>query len=33
MFFVTYRQFSFSYGELKTRIEEIENQFPDIIKV
>ena len=30
--FVTIRQFSLSYGELKTRIEEIENQFPDIYK-
>ena len=30
--FVTIRQFSLSYAELKTRIEEIENQFPDIYK-
>lgn len=30
--FVTFRQFSLSYAELKTRIEEIENQFPDIYK-
>ena len=30
--FVTIRQFSLSYSELKTRIEEIENQFPDIYK-
>ncbi|MES2747878.1 MAG: ORF6N domain-containing protein [Bacteroidota bacterium] len=30
--FVTIRQFSLSYTELKTRIEEIENQFPDIYK-
>ena len=28
--FVTIRQFALSYSELKTRIEEIENQFPDI---
>jgi len=28
--FVTIRQFSLSYAELKTRIEEIEKQFPDI---
>ena len=30
--FVTFRQFSLTYSELKTRIEEIENQFPDIYK-
>ena len=30
--FVTIRQFSLTYAELKTRIEEIENQFPDIYK-
>ena len=30
--FVTIRQFSLSHAELKTRIEEIENQFPDIYK-
>ena len=30
--FVTIRQFSLSYAELKSRIEEIENQFPDIYK-
>lgn len=30
--FVTIRQFSLSYNELKTRIEEIEKQFPDIYK-
>ncbi len=30
--FVTIRQFSLSYAELKTRIEEIESQFPDIYK-
>ena len=30
--FVTIRQFSLSYAELKTRIEKIENQFPDIYK-
>jgi hypothetical protein len=30
--FVTIRQFSLTYSELKTRIEEIENQFPDIYK-
>ena len=30
--FVTYRQFSLTYNELKVRIEEIENQFPDIYK-
>ncbi len=30
--FVTIRQFTLSYSELKTRIEEIENQFPDIYK-
>lgn len=30
--FVTIRQFSLSYAELKTRIEEIEKQFPDIYK-
>ena len=30
--FVTIRQFTLSYAELKTRIEEIENQFPDIYK-
>ncbi len=30
--FVTMRQFTLSYSELKTRIEEIENQFPDIYK-
>jgi hypothetical protein len=31
--FVTIRQFSLSYSEFKKRIEEIENQFPDIYKV
>lgn len=31
--FVTIRQFTLSYAELKTRIEEIENQFPDIYRV
>lgn len=30
--FVTLRQFSLSYSELKKRIEEIENQFPEIYK-
>ena len=30
--FVTIRQFSLSYAELKNRIEEIESQFPDIYK-
>lgn len=30
--FVMMRQFTMSYSELKTRIEEIENQFPDIYK-
>lgn len=30
--FVTIRQFSLTYAELKTRIEEIESQFPDINK-
>ncbi|WP_300570179.1 ORF6N domain-containing protein [Flavobacterium sp.] len=30
--FVTMRQFTLSYSELKSRIEEIENQFPDIYK-
>jgi hypothetical protein len=30
--FVMMRQFTLSYSELKTRIEEIENQFPDIYK-
>ena len=30
--FVTIRQFSLTYAELKTRIEEIESQFPDIYK-
>jgi hypothetical protein len=30
--FVTIRQFSLSYSELKSRIEEIESQFPDIYK-
>jgi ORF6N domain len=28
--FVTFRQFTLTYNELKTRIEEIESQFPDI---
>jgi ORF6N domain len=28
--FVTFRQFTLSYNELKERIKEIENQFPDI---
>lgn len=28
--FVTIRQFSLNYSELKTKIEEIEKQFPDI---
>ena len=30
--FVTMRKFTLSYSELKTRIEEIESQFPDIYK-
>jgi hypothetical protein len=30
--FVTMRQFTLSYSELKIRIEEIESQFPDIYK-
>ena len=30
--FVTFRQFSLTYSELKDRIEAIENQFPDIYK-
>lgn len=30
--FVMMRRFTLSYSELKTRIEEIENQFPDIYK-
>jgi hypothetical protein len=30
--FVTFRQFSLSYSELKNRISIIENQFPDIYK-
>lgn len=30
--FVIIRQFSLTYAELKTRIEEIESQFPDIYK-
>lgn len=30
--FVTFRQFSLTYNELKDRIAEIENQFPDIYK-
>ncbi len=30
--FVTIRQFTLTYNELKTRIEELENQFPDIYK-
>lgn len=30
--FVTIRQFSLTYTELKSRIEEIESQFPDIYK-
>jgi phage regulator Rha-like protein len=30
--FVMMRQFTLSYSELKTRIEEIESQFPDIYK-
>lgn len=30
--FVTFRQFNLTYAELKNRIEEIENQFPDIYK-
>jgi ORF6N domain len=30
--FVTFRQFNLTYAELKDRIEEIENQFPDIYK-
>ena len=30
--FVTIRKFSLTYAELKTRIEEIESQFPDIYK-
>ena len=30
--FVTIRQFSLTYSELKIRIEEIESQFPDIYK-
>ena len=28
--FVTFRQFTLTYNELKTKIEEIENQFPEI---
>ena len=28
--FVTFRQFTLNYNELKTKIEEIENQFPEI---
>jgi ORF6N domain len=31
--FVKIRQFSLSYEELRKRIDEIENQFPDIYKV
>jgi hypothetical protein len=30
--FVTFRQFSLTYNELKDKIVEIENQFPDIYK-
>jgi len=30
--FVTFRQFSLTYNELKDRIATIENQFPDIYK-
>ena len=30
--FVTFRQFSLTYSELKDRIVAIENQFPDIYK-
>ncbi len=30
--FVTFRQFSLTYNELKERIDEIEKQFPDIYK-
>jgi phage regulator Rha-like protein len=30
--FVTFRQFTLTYNELKDRIVEIENQFPDIYK-
>ena len=30
--FVTFRQFSLTYSELKDRISAIENQFPDIYK-
>jgi hypothetical protein len=30
--FVTFRQFSLTYSELKDRISLIENQFPDIYK-
>lgn len=30
--FVTFRQFSLTYNELKDRISEIESQFPDIYK-
>jgi phage regulator Rha-like protein len=30
--FVTFRQFSLSYNELKEKIVEIENQFPEIYK-
>ena len=30
--FVTFRQFSLTYSELKDRIAAIENQFPDIYK-
>lgn len=30
--FVTMRQFTLTYSELKTRIEAIESQFPDIYK-
>ena len=30
--FVTFRQFSLSYSELKDRIAVIESQFPDIYK-
>lgn len=30
--FVTFRQFSLTYSELKDRIAAIENQFPDICK-
>ena len=28
--FVTFRQFSLTYSELKTKIEEIESKFPEI---